>query len=214
MYNGGEDMEQKAPRIYLKLRPKIYSPPGQKIYLHQLADFILDSNRYNQDELRHVLVYSPRPEDGSRIVIDLIQVMHVLRKMDSSFDIQSVGHDQTLVHIYDEKKKPNFLIVLFVWFTLFFGSGLAIMNFHVDVSMQEVHQRIYQLITGQQVEHPYIIQIPYSFGIGIGMLMFFNHVFRKRFNEEPSPLEVEVFLYEQNVDQYTLVEQMGQDQKK
>ena len=207
-------MEQEVPRIYLKLRPKIYSAPGQLIHLRQVADFILDSQHYDQDELRNLLVYVPRPEDGNRIVIDLIHVLHILRNVDPTFDIQSVGHDQTLVHIYDVKKKPNFLLVVFVWFTLFIGSGLAIMNFHVDVSMKEVHQRIYQLITGQQVDHPYIIQIPYSLGIGIGMLMFFNHVFRKRFNEEPSPLEVEVFLYEQNVDQYTLVEQMGQDHKK
>lgn len=207
-------MEQEVPRIYLKLRPKVYSAPGQRIYLHQVGDFILDSHKYNQDELRNLLVYVPRPEDGNRIVIDLIHVMHVLRNLDPLFDIQSVGHDQTLVHIYDKRKKPNFLLVLFVWFTLFIGSGLAIMNFHVDVSMQEVHQRIYELITGEKIEHPYIIQVPYSIGIGIGMLMFFNHVFRKRFNEEPSPLEVEVFLYEQNVDQYTLVEQMGQEQKK
>jgi len=206
-------MEQEVPRIYLKLRPKIYSPPGQKIYLHQLADFILDSNRYQQEQIRNLLIHDPRPEDGNRIVIDLIQVMRILRKLDPSFDIQSVGHDQTLVHIYDKKKKPNFLVVLFVWLTLFIGSGLAIMNFHVDVSMQEVHQRIYQLITGQENDHPYIIQVPYSIGIGIGMLLFFNHVFRKKFNEEPSPLEVEVFLYEQNVDQYTLVEQMGQNQQ-
>ena len=29
-----------------------------------------------------------------------------------------------------------------VWLLLFFGSGLAIMNFHEDVSMPEVHRRI------------------------------------------------------------------------
>lgn len=31
---------------------------------------------------------------------------------------------------------------------------------------------------------------------------FFNHWFNKRFNEEPSPLEVEIFNYQQDLDNY------------
>ncbi|MFP3360102.1 stage V sporulation protein AA, partial [Planococcus sp. SIMBA_143] len=33
----------------------------------------------------------------------------------------------------------------------------------------------------------------------------FNHLFKKRFNEEPSPLEVEMFNYQQDLDQYVIV---------
>ena len=32
--------------------------------------------------------------------------------------------------------------------------------------------------------------------------LFFNHWFNKRFNEEPSPLEVEIFKYQQDLDNY------------
>ena len=34
------------------------------------------------------------------------------------------------------------------------------------------------------------------------MILFFNHVFKKRLNEEPSPLEVEMFNYQQDIDNY------------
>jgi stage V sporulation protein AA len=34
------------------------------------------------------------------------------------------------------------------------------------------------------------------------MILFFNHFFKKRFNEEPSPLEVEMFNYQQDLDRY------------
>lgn len=204
-------MGQSASRIYLKMRSKIHKRPGEKIYLRHVADFVTDSDCL--DEIRESLVYVPRPEDGNRVVVDLLQVIRVLKKIDPALDIESIGPDQTLIHLSDAKKKPNVFLVIFVWFTLFIGSGLAIMNFHVDVSMMEVHQRIYELITGQKVKHPYIIQIPYSIGIGIGMLLFFNHLFRKRFNEEPSPLEVEVFLYQQNVDHYSIMEQNGQGEE-
>ena len=46
------------------------------------------------------------------------------------------------------------------------------MNFHADVSMLAVHQRIYELMTGKKVDHPLILQIPYSIGIGAGMVHF------------------------------------------
>ncbi|MBE3555234.1 MAG: hypothetical protein IMW85_09690 [Thermicanus sp.] len=65
-----------------------------------------------------------------------------------------------------------------------------------------MHERIYYLLTGEINHHPYVIQIPYSVGIGIGMILFFNHLFRKRLNEEPSPLELEMYLYQENVEKY------------
>lgn len=34
------------------------------------------------------------------------------------------------------------------------------------------------------------------------MILFFNHVFKKRLNEEPSPLEVEMFKYQLDLDHY------------
>lgn len=34
------------------------------------------------------------------------------------------------------------------------------------------------------------------------MILFLNHWFNKRFNEEPSPLELELFQYKQRVNEY------------
>jgi stage V sporulation protein AA len=39
------------------------------------------------------------------------------------------------------------------------------------------------------------------------MAVFFNHLFKKKWNEEPTPLEVEMFLYQQNVDKYVVIEE-------
>ncbi len=61
------------------------------------------------------------------------------------------------------------------------------------------------MITGEFKEQPLLFQVPYSVGLGLGMVLFFNHVFQKRINEEPSPLEVEMFQYQQSLDQYVIV---------
>jgi stage V sporulation protein AA len=88
------------------------------------------------------------------------------------------------------------------------------MNFHEDVSMQAVHQKIYYLITGKTNEYPLLLQVPYSIGLGLGMVLFFNHLFRKKFNEEPSPLDVEMFNYQQDLDQYVVVNELKESEKK
>jgi stage V sporulation protein AA len=88
------------------------------------------------------------------------------------------------------------------------------MNFHADVSMLKVHQRIYEMMTGKETEKPYFLQIPYSIGIGAGMVLFFNHLFKKKFNEEPSPLEVEMFMYQENVNHYVITNEYSKLQEK
>jgi len=87
------------------------------------------------------------------------------------------------------------------------------MNFHTDVSMEQVHQRIYYLVTGAYNARPLILQIPYSLGIGLGMVLFFNHVFKRKLNDEPSPLELEVFLYQENIDQYVIDHEKSQKRR-
>ena len=45
----------------------------------------------------------------------------------------------------------------------------------------------------------------YSVGITVGILVFFNHFGKKRFTVDPTPMEVQMRLYENDI-QTTLVE--------
>ena len=50
-----------------------------------------------------------------------------------------------------------------------------------------------------------IMEVSYSVGITIGILVFFNHFGKKRFTVDPTPLEVQMRVYENDI-QTTLVE--------
>ncbi len=128
-------------------------------------------------------------------------------------DIQTIGPAQSIIEVIYVKKKVSLPLFIGVWLLLFIGAALAIMNFHEDVSMRQVHQRLYHFVTGEVDPHPLLFQIPYSFGLGLGMILFFNHVFRKRLNEEPSPLEVEMFNYQQDLDQYVIMHENKESMK-
>ncbi|SFE92377.1 stage V sporulation protein AA [Paenibacillus algorifonticola] len=200
------DTMQRQP-LYLRLRKRIGIRPEKEVTLGQAARLLGESEEQER-RLGQLVLYRHSKPDGNRVVIDLLQIVSRLRELEPGLSIEAYGDPQVLVMIADKPPKPRIPLLIFSWLLLFFGAGLAIMNFHTDVSMKEVHIRIVELITGEHNEHPLWFQIPYSFGIGLGMVLFFNHLFRKRFNEEPNPLEVELFTYQENVNAYVIADEM------
>lgn len=188
--------------IFLKMRHRVQVRPHATVRVGDVAQVVANKRI---DDILQVPVYTVQKKDRNIVIIDVMHVMKALMAVVPHDDIQSLGPSQTIVEVVYEKKRWGYLYVPVVWLLLFVGSGLAIMNFHEDVSMQQVQQRLYRVITGEQVEKPLWFQIPYSLGLGLGMILFFNHFFKKRINEEPSPLEVEMFQYQQSLDQYVIM---------
>ncbi|MCM3440869.1 stage V sporulation protein AA [Metabacillus halosaccharovorans] len=186
--------------VYIRLRHRIQVHPNDVITIEKIALIVGDKELTNK--LKKIVIHKVQLMDKNMVVIDIMHVLKEIRKFDRQIDIQALGSNQTIVEIMYEKKKLSPLLFCIVWLLLFIGAGLAIMNFHEDVSMQAVHQRIYKIVTGRENDQPLILQIPYSLGLGLGMILFFNHLFKKRINEEPSPLEVEIFNYQLDLDQY------------
>ncbi|HEO8418803.1 stage V sporulation protein AA [Niallia sp. FSL W8-0635] len=201
-----------AETIYIRMRHRIQKKSDERIFLKDLAQIIATEQLLSS--LKNLCLYHITEQDKNIIIIDSTQVIREIKKQYKDLEIQLIGPAQTIIEVVFAKKKVTLPFFILVWLLLFIGSGLTIMNFHEDVSMQTVHQRIFKMITGKEIEKPLIFQIPYSIGLGLGMVIFFNHVFKKRLNEEPSPLEVEVFNYQQSLDQYMIMHENKESIKK
>lgn len=188
--------------LYVRMKPRIDAALHQVLTLHQLAN--LSGDQAIIKRIGHLAIYQIQPTDGSRVQIDIMRVLSSVHSIYPDLDIQIVGSVNTVVYVRQPERPLRPLYIALVWLLLFVGSGLTVMNFHEDVSMRAVHIRLYYLVTGKETLYPLWLQIPYSFGLGIGMVLFFNHFFKKRFNDEPSPLDVEMFNYQQNLDQYVV----------
>lgn len=201
-----------AETVYIRMRNRIEKRLNEDVLLKNLAQVIAADSLMEQ--LNNLVIYSISESDRNIIIIDSTRVIKAIRSFNLNLEIQIIGPAQTIIEVILKKKEVSIPLFLLVWLLLFIGSALTIMNFHEDVSMQAVHQKLYKIITGKEVEKPLIFQIPYSLGLGLGMIIFFNHVFKKRFNEEPSPLEVEVFSYQQALDQYVIMHENKESMKK
>lgn len=196
-----------APSLYLRFRKNIHIRNGEAVTLGKVADMFTEPALLPQ--ITALVLIRPEEEDGNRLLVDMMQVTRRVKELFPHMQLVHFGEPHALIQVVETERKCHPLLFAAVWLLLFIGSGLAIMNFHEDVSMPAVHARICELLTGERPERPYWLQIPYSLGIGIGMVLFFNHVFKKKFNEEPSPLEVEMYLYQQSLNQYVVAEEYG-----
>ncbi|EOV9526133.1 stage V sporulation protein AA [Bacillus cytotoxicus] len=197
--------------VYLKMRNRLQVSPSYELKIHDIAQIVGDPNVISK--IGNEIVYKITTRDKTHVVIDAMKVIDIIQKKLEQVQINLLGPGQTLVEIVYGKKKVNPIFFGLVWILLFLGAALAIIYFHEDVSMQQVHSRLYYMVTGERNNQPLLFQIPYSIGLGLGMILFFNHVFQKRINEEPSPLEVEMFQYQQSLDQYVVVHE-NQESKK
>lgn len=189
--------------VYIRMRHRVQGREQQRITIKDIAKVIGDEALVLRIE--KIPLLQIKKEDRNIIIVDLVAVIEAIRKDDPNMEIQTFGPAQAIIEVIYERKKISWFLFTAVWFLLFVGAGITIMNFHEDVSMSVVHQKLFQLITGKADSKPLLIQIPYSIGLGTGMILFFNHFFKKRFNEEPSPLEVEMFNYQQDLDQYVIM---------
>ncbi|MFK2824265.1 stage V sporulation protein AA [Bacillus sp. B190/17] len=188
--------------IYIRLHHRIRHPLNAQVKLREIAEVIAPESML--PDLLSTDIHQVKREEGQIVIIDAMMVVEKLHRYWPDTDIQFIGPSQTIIDTTPQSKNTSFPLFLFVWFLLFIGAALTIMNFHEDVSMLDVHIKLYEIVTGEKTDHPLIFQIPYSIGLGAGMVLFFNHLFKKRFNEEPSPLEVEMFNYQQDLDQYVI----------
>ncbi|WP_449536824.1 stage V sporulation protein AA [Ferdinandcohnia sp. Marseille-Q9671] len=197
--------------IYVRMRHRVQVKPNATVKIGQIVQ--ISAEEEVEKVIKNITIHEVSKKDKNIVVIDVMKVIHQIRRRFPDSDIQTVGPAQTIVEIVIKKKRYAPALFVAVWFLLFVGAALTMMNFHEDVSMREVHLRIYMMITGEEIAKPLLFQIPYSIGLGLGMILFFNHFFRKRLNEEPSPLEVEMFNYQQDLDNYLIMTENKESMK-
>ena len=78
--------------------------------------------------------------------------------------------------------------------------------------IQIMFGQIYEQLTGTVSDGFTVLELTYSIGLVIGILTFFNHFGKKRFSVDPTPMEVEMRLYENDI-QTTLIENISRKGK-
>lgn len=148
------------------------------------------------------------PGKQKRYVVSILKIIEKIHEEYPSVEIQNMGA-QDIIVTYEPMQKHNQLLVcgkvFLVMVIVFIGAAFSIMAFNNDVDVSRLFSQIYGLVMGRPKKGYTILEASYSIGIVIGILAFFNHFGKKRFSVDPTPLEVEMRMYETEI-QTTLIE--------
>lgn len=166
------------------------------------------SNQNVIPRIKTIKVMKMQEKEGQRKVISILKIIKLIHEIYPNMDVQNLGETDIIV-TYEEQKPTGMISHLIkIGFTAvltFTGAAFAIMTFNNDVSVRKLFSQIYQLMTGIKPQGSTILELSYSIGLTIGILLFFNHFGKKRFSVDPTPLEVQMRTYENEI-QTTLVE--------
>ena len=166
------------------------------------------SNQNVIPRIKTIKVMKMQEKEGQRKVISILKIIKLIHEIYPNMDVQNLGETDIIV-TYEEQKPTGMISHLIkIGFTAvltFTGAAFAIMTFNNDVSVRKLFSQIHQLMTGIKPQGSTILELSYSIGLTIGILLFFNHFGKKRFSVDPTPLEVQMRTYENEI-QTTLVE--------
>ena len=143
-------------------------------------------------------------EDGSgRQVCSVLDVIRLLQAADSSLNVASLGEPDFIIHYQPEgssRRLRHWIKTLAVCGIVFIGAAFAIMTFNNDGDVPKIFSDLYFQMTGEKGADANVLNISYSIGLPLGIIIFFNHFSRLAFSSDPTPLEVQMRSYEDDVD--------------
>ncbi len=158
-----------------------------------------------QREAQSIVVYDFSREMSKakvqRAVIDVMQLIALLQERFPGCLVKSLGETAVVIelrraqqHPFLEKCKVGFIALL-----CFFGAAFTIMAFHNDIGIEDIFAEVYLLTTGMESDGFTVLEISYSVGLSVGILVFFNHIGTRRITKDPTPIEVQMRQYEGDV---------------
>ncbi len=195
--------------VYVKLN-QITQVHEKAVFLSDIAE-VYCSDKPTASRCRAVKVQSIHSDKEKRYMGSIVDIVAKLGEQVPEAEVSSIGESDFIID-YRPPSKPHYgwqwLKTAFVCLTCFAGAAFAIMTFNNDANVTDIFHEIYRLAMGAESNGRTLLEFGYSIGLAIGIVVFFNHFAAWKLNTDPTPLEVEMRLYEENVNK-TLIQNSG-----
>jgi len=202
--------------VYIKPKRKTNLCNKTEIKISDVAEVIAPKDELKKINKMKLQSIKNNGEKKTNYVVSVTDIITLINNVYPNATINNVGETDTWVQHITKKSHDNkvlkWLKVLFVSIVLMIGSSTAIMSFHTDGQLSKVFEKYYQIFYGEEKTNPLIINIPYSIGLAVGIIVFYNHFMGKKITDDPTPVEVEMELYDRDVTD-TVIDILSQKQE-
>lgn len=154
-------------------------------------------------KLKALKVHHFGKSEPKRCVISSLKLVEQMENTCPGITIQVLGEPDVLVEwvsVDKHKGAVQWLKAALVCIVSFFGTAFTIMAYHNDVGINDVFTEVYRLVMNQEPQGLNVLEVSYSIGLALGIIVFFNHVGGRRLTKDPTPIEVAMRNYEEDVD--------------
>lgn len=158
-------------------------------------------------QLKQMKIYSfPQNAKKKREYIQVISTMKIIDMILKEYPNADISNEGEIAFVleYEPKIMPprsvEILKSVVLSVLVFFGAAFSIMAFNNDVGVADVFYKLYHQVTGETSNGVTELEICYSIGLPLGVLVFFNHFGRHKITNDPTPVQVEMRKYEKDVD--------------
>lgn len=191
----------KSGVLYLKIEQNT-EVLNKKIFLRDFAKLYCSDSNIVKD-LNQMVFWTAKGDKDTKYMFSVMKVIEEIQKQYPGIQIINMGEKDFIIS-YKVPKPKNKIVeyakALFVMLTAFFGGAVSIMTFNTDVSVSDVFGLTYKLVLGQEQSGAGIVEISYSVGLALGIIVFYNHFFRKMIHDDPTPIQVEMRKYEEELN--------------
>ena len=172
------------------------------IYLQDIARLSCSDSKI-LNRLRVMPVINLKPDAPGRYVMSVMDLVDKIQQKEPDLTVTPLGETDFILTY----EKPGSQNMIFRWLKIalvclitFFGASFSIMTFNVDADVEKLFQQIYFQVTGQNSSGFTPLEIAYSAGLGLGILFFFNHFGHRKITADPTPMQVQMRKYEDDVN--------------
>lgn len=136
------------------------------------------------------------------VVFSILKVIEIIHQDYPNIEVVNCGESDFIVEYQKSTVKSAVwqrLKLIMIAIIVFFGSAFTIMTFHIDIGIQKAFSRFYEQVMGETKPIVTELEISYSIGLALGIIIFFNHFSKKKLTQDPTPIEVEMKKYNQDL---------------
>lgn len=199
--------------IYLKMSAKV-KLRGEVIRIGDLGKIYCEESHV-VNKIKTLQIYRFQKSDHNRCVIGVLKVIELIHKEYPTYMVDIVGETETIVEQITGKSKPVWwdgLKIAFVSALCFFGTMYTIMAYHNEINLIQLFEDIYTMATGMETDGFTALEAAYSIGLSLGIIIFYNHIGKRKLTPDPTPVSVEMRTYEDDVNR-SLVEMANREEK-
>ncbi|WP_352399287.1 stage V sporulation protein AA [Anaerotignum sp.] len=188
--------------IYIKPIEKAQIIERKLVYLKDIAEVYIGGQ--TKGDIEGIVVFQITGDKNATYLISVLDVIRAINHQYPDATVSNVGEMDILVEYHKKAKKESktleLLKVCIVCIILFAGASTTIMCFHSDTQLPLIFQNYYYMFFGENVDMPAILSVPYTIGLAVGVMVFFNHFSKAKITDDPTPIEIEMTTYEKETN--------------